>query len=452
MIGLQRHFGLLALCLCVGWPAASFAGDMHLELQTLGLWTRDLRPSAFDQTEQRVPTFQVLRFSGQELGGTGFFAAGNAYLGQQWGDESVRESRMGDVAFGYLGWKNATRSLQFKLGRIHIFGGVASAVMLDGAVATAWLPGDVRLDAWGGMAGRAGLDNAFEAPAYGGRLAWMPWELGHLGLSFQNVEEKAGVAQRSLGGDFSLRAIDKLLVTGAGAFDLVLGRLQEARVDASYRLTSYLDVNLRSEMRDPTAWLSRTSIFTAFVNRQDTAVGGGLQLRTPGALAVSAGYERFVVGDGFADGDRAHLEFKLRPVDGVPHSGGLRLTRATGAGEGYLRARLYGTWRPSGKLSVSAAGDAFVLDKPIHGDDTSIMGTLAGRYDLVDGATLGLDGQLWRNPYFDKQGLLMFSLRLTDALWQSKAPVAAPAAAFLDAATGQHSAAIDTAGLWGGER
>ena len=94
---------LVALTLVSADLWAADGGVMHVELRTLGMFTRELRPGAFDQTDVRVPSWQILSFNGQDLGGKGIYTSGSAFLGQQWGDAGGRDGRAGDIPFGFLG-------------------------------------------------------------------------------------------------------------------------------------------------------------------------------------------------------------------------------------------------------------------------------------------------------------------------------------------------------------
>ena len=414
---------LVALTLVSADLWAADGGVMHVELRTLGMFTRELRPGAFEQTDVRVPTWQVLSFHGQDLGGNGIYTSGSAFLGQQWGTEGGRAGRAGDVPFGFVGWRSSGGSVNLRAGRLYVFG-APNYALLDGGAATFLLPADLRVDLYGGMVARAGLDNAFDAPMWGARLAWMGWELGHLGVAIQHMEEAAGVARESLGADFAVRAFGPLLLTGAFAWDMLDGVIQQGRIDAAWQFNRWFDVFLRGEVRDPLAWLSRTSIFHAFLQRTDGLVGGGLSLRTPGALAVSAGYERFLIDDDQMLGYRGYVDMRLRPTGSVKHSAGLLLSRVSHGDDGYTRARLYGSLRPAPAWTISCAADFYQLFQPIYDEDRSITGTLAVRWLATRGLTIGVDGEVWRNPYFDKQGLLIASLRVTDELLRPPPPLA----------------------------
>ena len=412
---------LVALSLLSADLWAADGGQMHVELRTLGMFTRELRPGDFSQTDVRVPTWQILSFHGDDLGGKGVFASGSAFLGQQWGDEGGRAGRAGDIPFGFVGWRSSGGSINLRAGRIYVFGGPNYA-LLDGGSATFLLPADLRVDLYGGMVARAGLDTAFEAPMCGARLAWMAWELGHLGVAIQHMEEAAGVARESLGADFALRAFAPLLLTGTFAWDMLDGVIQQGRLDAAWTFNRWFDLFLRGEVRDPLAWLSRTSIFNAFLQRTDGLVGGGMSLRTPGALAVSTGYERFLIDDDRMMGYRGYVDLRLRPTAKVKHSAGLLLSRVSHGDDGYSRVRLYGSLRPAPAWTISCAADAYQLFRPIHDEDRSITGTLAVRWLATPGLTVGVDGEVWQNPYFDKQGLLLASLRITDELLRPPPP------------------------------
>jgi len=411
--------------LSAGAPAFAAEGDVEFSLRALGTLTRDLKAGVFNATEPRSSTFQLVSVGGRNLGKTGLFGEAGGYMAQELSQSTLAPLQRGDLTYGHLGWEDRGRHVRVQAGRLFVFTGAAGYAFLDGGSATLRLPGDVRLDAYGGTAAFQGFAEGFKAPIYGARAAWNPWEYGHFGLSFQSVSDVVDLAHRNVGLDFALRAMGPVKLTGAYVHDLLGGRTQEARVDAAYAVTKFLDVYLKGEVRDPLARLPKTSIFLAFVQRTDGAVGGGFDLRTPGALSVRGGYDRVLVGDGQSDGYRGFVDVRLRVDPAGRHVAGVELARLSNGDNGYGQCRLYGRVKPADRWTLSADVDGYVFAKEIRGEKTSLVGTLAARWEAKAGLLVGVDGQVWSNPYFTNQALGIVSVTLDEKLFYARG--AAPA-------------------------
>lgn len=395
------------------------AGGLHVSVRAATLLTRELQTGQFDQTVPHAPAWQWLDLHGDNLAGTGLYAAGSAFLTQQLASGGYQQVHSGDVVFGYVGWQGLDRRVRIQAGRQLVFSGAPRYVFLDGGSAIVRLPGNLRLDAYGGTTAVRGLD-ALHTPVYGGRLAWLPWTTGHLAVAVQEQRSSVDtgeVARRTVGADFSLRLPAKFLWTGSYAHDLLGGGVQEIRLDGNYRPNEWLTTWVRGELRDPLAWLPRDSIFSAFVQRTDGLVGAGADLRTPGALSCSTGYDRYVT-DGGMDGYRGHADLRLRVDQAGQYRLGLGYARLSNGDNGYDQVRLYGHGRVTHAVTVALDLDGYRFLQPVRGVEHSLMATLALRWAALRGAEVGLDGQVWTNPYFTQQGLVLASLTVTDALWQ----------------------------------
>jgi hypothetical protein len=434
-------FGVLLAAMC-GVAAPAMAGEagagaeegaIHFSARSVTIANRELRPGAFNESEFALPTFQLLSFEGENLGGTGFFGNFSGYTSQHLVSD-LGEEKAGDLVYGYVGWEDASKNVRVLLGRQLVFAGAPRYVFLDGASTIVRLPMDLRLDAYAGTAAFGAFEEVFQAPTYGGRLAWTPWEWGHIGASFQEVrgpvaagegeETEIGAARRSVGVDFSVRKFGPMLWTGSYAYDLLGGGTQEARVDGTYRFNKWLSVYGRGEVRDPLAWLPKTSIFNAFVSRTDGIVGGGFDLRTPGALSVNGGYERFLVGDDQVDGYRGFMDFALRIDADGRYRTGVTVSRLSNGDNGFTQARLYGRARVIDGVSVAGDVDTYFFFRDIRQESKSVMGSLSVRWDAKRGLEVGVDGQVWTNPYYTSQGMGLLTVTLTDEFFRGHETVA----------------------------
>lgn len=395
---------------------------LHFSARSVTVMTRDGAPG-LNSTEKQVPTFQLLNFRGDNINGTGMFGAASGYLTQQLVTGSLSGDRRGDLAYGYLGWSGAGDNVRIQAGRQFVFAGAPRYVFMDGASAVVRLPGDLRVDIYGGTAALKGLDNAFQAPIIGGRLAWMPWEYGHLAVSFQDISGNDDVTRRTVGTDFSIRGLGPILWTGAAAYDLLGKGLQEVRLDGAWRPKSWLGLYLRGEARDPLAYLPRNSIFTAFVQRTDGLVGGGFDVRTPGALYANGSYDRYIVADQGLAGYRGQIDVGLRIDQAGNFRSGVTYARMSNGENGYDQARIYGRGRLAERFTVALDLDSYWFFHEVRATDRSLMASLALRWTVTRGATLGVDGQVWTSPFFTQQVLGMGTLIVTDAFFR-RAPAA----------------------------
>lgn len=409
---------------------AAEPADVHASVRVLGLATGQMRPGSTAATDVHAPTLELLSIDARNIQGSGMFGAMYGFLAQQWG--AAPSGRSADVMTGYVGWEGVDHRLRVQAGRLAVFAGAPRYVFLDGAATTVRLPGDVRVDAYAGSGLYETFEKSFSAPVYGGRVAWMPWEIGHIGIAAQGVDEQRATgsgteaARRTVGVDASLRAWKPLLLTGTYAHDLIGGGLQEARLDAAFRLSPHLAVHARGEVRDPLAWLPKTSIFNAFVARTDGLVGAGFDLDTPGALSVSGGYDRFLTGAGGLDGYRAFAETRLRIDPAGRYRAGLQVGRLFNGENGYDQVRVYVTAKAGSRWTITGDLDGYRFFHAIHEERLSTRALLGVRCAVVPGVVVGLDGQLWRNPYFESQAMGLLTLAVNEQTVLRRPPGIAP--------------------------
>jgi hypothetical protein len=410
-------------------------GEVRASLRAMGLVTGQLRPGLTAATDLHLPTWQMLTLDGRNLGNSGVFASAYGFLQQQWADGPA--GRGADLVHGHIGWEGLNKRVRVQAGRLSVFAGAPRYVFLDGVAAAAHLPANLRLDAYAGTGVYETTTKAFEAPVFGGRLAWTPWEIGHVGVALQSLDTPvagggSAAARRTIGVDAALRLYEPLLLTGSYAHDLLGGRLQEARLDANYRLSKYLSVFALGELRDPLAWLPKTSIFNAFVDRNDGIAGAGFDLDTPGALTLSGGYDRYLVADEIPDGYRGYLEARLRIDPSGRYKAGLQYARLNNRQNGYDQGRLWASAKASAQVQLSCELDTYLFHKEIRGETVSLRGLASVRWMAKPGVQIGLDAQAWQNPYFTNQALAMVSLQLDEGMLArpiTKVPLTLPKAA-----------------------
>ncbi len=399
-------------------------GEVHVTAKSITTISREVVPGALNATEQQIPTMQILNLRGENIGGSGMFAYGSGFAAQQIASGSLPPARAADLAYGYVGWDGLDHKIRISVGRQFVFSGAPRYVFMDGASAIVRLPANLRLDVYGGTAAFSAFQNEFSAPVVGTRLAWMPWTVGHIAAAFQDVSGTTEATRRTVGTDASLR-IKSLTFTGAYAYDLLGRGMQEARIDGTWRPFPWLGIYARGEARDPLAYLPRNSIFTAFVQRTDGLVGGGFDIKTPGALYGSGSYDRYIIGGGNLDGYRAQLNVGLRLNEQGTYRTGVTYNRMFNGDNGYDQARIWCRGELPAHLTAAVDLDSYFFFSPVRGVSQSLMATAALRYLPLRGLTAGLDGQVWTNPYYTSQVMALVSLTITDALFRP-VPVAAP--------------------------
>ena len=445
---------LLALAVAVAVAAAAApavasedGSGIHFRLRSFTLMTRDVTPGYEGGTFPKSPTLQFLTLGGSDLNGTGVYGELSAWMLQDLSDRGPASSEhFGDIAYGIVGWQNASQTLKVQAGRQVVFSGATRFAYLDGVSVVSHLPGDLKVEAYGGTIAYEGFEHEFSSLIWGGRLAWIPWEIGHVALAYQHSDGEEGLERHTAGADFALRGVGPVLWTGSYAHDLITGGLAEARLDGTWTVNKHLSLYARGELRDPIAWLPRTSIFLAFVDRTDGIAGGGFDLRTPGALSVAGGYEHFLYSDGFRDGFRTFLDLRLRIDEAGRYRAGVVTTRLDNGDNGFLGGRAYASARIADAWHVACDVDAVMFDHDVRGYDRSVTGSVATRWTATEGFLLGVDAQVWSNPFFEKQASAQLSLTLTDALFRRGHHVAGTAAAGAGADAGETKDADEEAG------
>lgn len=414
---------LFALSACAAWssPVLAETPDVHASLKTVGILTGLLRPGAVPATDTSAPGLSLLSVDARNVSGSGVFASAYGYMQHQFA--SGPSGHGADLMLGHLGWASKDQMIRAQVGRIAVFTGGAQYQYMDGAAVTARLPASVRVDAWYGAGLYETFNNFFKAPVYGGRVAWVPWQYGHLGVGYQAVDDLPVTGakgdplnRRSLAVDGSLKLLEPLTLVGVYAHDLIENRLQQARLDLAYSWDKWLVLHAKTEVRDPLAWMSKTSIFSAFLQRTDGMVGGSFDLYTPGALTLSGGYDRFIINDNGMDGYRGFVEGRVKVDEAGRYNAGVAYARLYNGDNGYDQLRLFGSAKAMERLTITADIDTYLFMRKIRDEKASIRGGLALRYAVVRGLDAGLDGQIWRNPYFDAQALGLLTLTLREGL------------------------------------
>lgn len=429
----QRHgepvnarAAVLALGMTLAIPAHGEEPAYEGQFRSVTWMTRELRPGSPGATEPTLPTLQMLSLRGHNVGNTGMYFDGSAFALQQLAADGRSLPRSADLSYGFVGWQRQDGKARVQVGRQLVLSGAPRYTFLDGASGEALLPMDLRAQAYAGTAAFAGFANQFSAPVVGARLAWQPAMRGHLAVALQDVSGSTDATRRTVGADFSARLPAAVQLFGATAYDLLGRGLQEARLDLAVRPKTWLGLYGRGEVRDPLAYLPANSIFAAFAQRTDGLVGGGFDLRTPGALYGSGSYDRFIVADGHIDGYRGQLNAGLRIDEAGRQRAGLSYARLFNGSNGYDQLRAWWRGELTESFTVAADLDGYWFFKPMHGETQSLTATLAVRARPIKGLQVGADGQLWSNPAFTSQALAMLTLTGTDELLRPPPPPPPP--------------------------
>lgn len=194
--------GLLVFVLLL--PTLSFAMTADFELETMLRGFEREIPS--DGSSSRVlPGYGYLRFDAKNITSEGL-----SFHGYGWGRYDMADSNYfdstsdGELIYGYLEYRKKFSTFHARLGRMHVFEGVANDT-LDGL----WLAGKisprVSLSVYGGQAAGLSDTNGRSGDSlYGGRIAFHGDELYDIGVSAKFSKNDGNTADSLVGLDLNL--------------------------------------------------------------------------------------------------------------------------------------------------------------------------------------------------------------------------------------------------------
>ena len=340
---------LLATVLVAAWlvPATLAAGPVSPSVsgstETFTTFWRELDPStSSDATRNRMPVYQFVTVRGRDLGVPGLSVDVSGFGQLELARGFAADRGTGDLMVGFVryvdpnGWVRATAGRQF------VYRGGGYGVALDGATVEGFLPWHLQAQAFGGIVAERTFDGTFDRPAVGGRLAWMPWDWGHVGASYYQEWNAGQIDRQNAGFDAALNCFKQVRVDAASSFDLVGVRVQDVDLTVTYLPSRMASVFVHYGLFDPDALLPRSSIFWVFANELHHQVGGGVDVRPFRGFSVWVNWDQYLYGGG----DTGYLgkarASYLLPV-AMPVTVGVEYDRMSETANGYDAVRAFGT-------------------------------------------------------------------------------------------------------------
>jgi hypothetical protein len=370
-----------------------------------------------------APAYELLSVSARDIDNSlvdnlqlVFSGWGAVSLGSDlvWFDRTAPVSRaFGDLDLAYVQGEIAKRSVQLRIGRQLVAGGVLGSLQMDGLNALLRLPYGFGLTAYVGSpvsqrfderGTEATFNNQPGSFATGGRASWtlVPW--GELGGSFVYMDDHGQPAREQVGGDLRLTPYRSLTVLANTNYDLYESRWAEVRVLGQYQPAPKWVVSADFKQVDPDLLLSRNSILSVFSEGHHDEAGGGAQYGPWRAVTFDAYYHYLGVGPG--DGHRVTGRATWRPADGMTVGGelGYQSFYSTPSGSsylnnGYFMARAFGS-KQLGKVAATLDVQEYALEKQVNGQTNSFLASATAAYPLGRGFVALVNGAGSATPYF----------------------------------------------------
>ncbi len=337
----------------------------------------------------------------------------------------------GDLLVGTLSYRDPKSRWQLTAGRQMVTTVASGFVLMDGVWVKARPGADMDIQAYGGWMPDAQFGYRKDRVAFGGRVAYDPWEKGRIGLSFAGEHDQGTISRATVALDYALRLVKGLECAGWTAFDFRSGGFQETGNSLSYKPHRDWRVSVDYGYFNPASRLPATSIFRVFTSARHHKVGAEVAWRSPGMLGMDFFGRYYNYG---GDGNGYQLGFKptLRTKGKITSTTGIEIGRVKSATNGYTEARIFTSVRPHRIFELTLDVDNFFYDDAVNGYDawrradpnglttyhytgsggykrSNVVGLTAG-VDLFRGARLQGDVAVTVNPDFTQRwsGLLKF--------------------------------------------
>ncbi len=395
-------------------PAAEIATPgpvVYGRLQTYMRLYEEVSPKDRAAKQFRLPILTTVHVGGYRLGVEGLSAEVLGY-----GELEAFEPRDGpigraDLLLATVTWRGLPdRMLTLVVGRQLLHVAAAGNGILDGLYARVALPAQIIIEAWGGFTAEPEFDSDIERWQSGVRLAWDPWDHGHLGVSFHHEHSGDDIARERLGVDFAWRTFPWLQVVGHAFIDTVELDLEEMLVRADVDISRELKLNAEYRRFDPAARIPKTSIFSVFAQTAYDEVGG-----SAGWYPERSGFSVFgrgslIVYPGGDVGGRASIRPRLVLDREDGEVIGLELGRVQGPESGYWDARVFGVWRPAKVVSLALDAEQAFYDEAQNGHRWSTFARASATLDLVAGLHVMAEMSVTLDPRFEQNWLSLVRL------------------------------------------
>jgi hypothetical protein len=418
---------LCALLVVLAFPVGTsrvFAAEVHVQSDTL---VRVFERDTVSGTDQLVvPGYEYLQLDLGALQERGlsfhFYGWGRADLGDS---DYYSDQTAGEILYGYLEYAQPSSTLVARLGRQHIFAGVANETV-DGLWLSSALGQGLSASLYAGQP--AGLDSANGRDGdsiYGGRLA-CSGRYHRVGLSYKRIENDNDTAEQMAGIDYALDLPGGAGLYGNSTYNLETEDFAEHSLEARVRLS---EIDLRP--------------FFSLYQYEDY-FGTGANASNPFRGLAQSGDELLVYGIDATWRRTATWGYggKARIYDSDQRDSSSYLSLLTtwygettnqvggeigylfgdGTGNDFLLLRLYGYWDalPSGMPFSFLSADLLVTlyDETINGEDASAFVSLGCGWALRENLALKASADYSQDAYFDNdlRGLVSLSYRFDQSL------------------------------------
>jgi hypothetical protein len=413
---------LCSLALVAGFVGTLYAAEIHFQSDTL---LRGFSRDTSTASEETVaPLYEYLQLDAGALKNRGlsfhFYGWGRGDLADS---GFYRDDTAGEVLYGYLQYTKPFSNLIGRLGRIHVFEGVANET-LDGF----WLKSDLGNNMSGSVyaglpVGLSTTDSRSGDSIYGGRISHRSQGTYEAGVSFKSIRNDSDTAETMLGIDLAVFALDKVSLYGNSVLNLESGGFAEHSYEARF---AYQDIQFRTyaEMFNFEDYFETGA---NAVNPFRILAALDEQLYVFGVDSTWRRTERWSYGGKlkFYNSDRndtstyASLLTVWHGDKGTNQIGGEVGYLAAGADiNDFILLRLYGYWDelPAALPADFVSADLLytLYDQPIYGEDNSVFISLgAGQSFLNDALRIKLSGDFSQDPFFDSDLRTMLTVTYT---------------------------------------
>ncbi len=412
----SRRFLCPLLALLFLLPAGTFAMSSEVELETM---VRSFERTIPVEGDSRVlPGYGYLKLGLKDITSTGI-----SFHGYGWGRYDLADSKFydskseGELVYGYFEYRKHFSTLRARLGRQHVFEGVANET-IDGLWASGHASPTVSLSGYAGQpVGLTSTNGRGGDLIFGGRAAYHGNEKYDVGVSVKFSNNDGDTADRMVGVDLSWALPKDMTLFGFSKFNAE---------ESGFAEHSW-------ELRIPTEEFSFKPFFRYF--DYDSYFGTGDKAALPFRNLANSGESVGILGlDSFwRKSETLNLGAKLKyysydqndtsqfisalvDLIGEEHTrtgGELGYMRGEAANNNYLMLRLY-TYQdqlPEKYWVAFVSADLLyaLYDKEIFNKDSSLFLSIgAGKHFLGDALDMKLSADYSVDPYYtsDLKGML----------------------------------------------
>lgn len=406
---------ILALLPCALLAQTPEGARVYGSSQTIFRWFEVLDPNDHSSKVFQVPVYEYITLGADNAGVDGlsvhFRGFGRLHIIDP--VEGQGDKFAGDVLLWTMAYASKDARFFTRAGRQFLFFGAGNATLLDG-VSVAARPGlDFDISAYAGYVPRPSLHYDSDHFAFGGRIAYDPWDYGRIGLSFGGERDDGQWARANIGVDAAFRYLRWLDISGSMLFDFFEKHreIQEVRAVAAIIFDEDFRLSFDYGMYNPTGRLPKTSIFTVFTNTKYHMAGGEFGFFGEDRFQARA-YGRYFRYEGYSSsGYEAGFRPTLRLGHELQHLIGAEIARLEGPWNAYLMARFFGRYRPLRQLDLAVDFAEYLYEKKVSGYDRSHIAIFTAGYEVFDRAWLRADCWVIVNPQFEQNWVGL--LRLT---------------------------------------